>query len=149
MQQIFAKRIFGWNRAKRIFDSWTNLQIDEFLTEYKNRSKVKLQLQKLHLFHQWSSSNHLVYPFYNLIESSIIQLLFSGNQVRVLFWQDPTKLHRLVSIYLYIYTYVYLRCDNIITTSPLIKALRTFRVNMPSTNLIVTIKQLHYYYKLL
>ena len=41
MQQIFAKRILGWNRAKRIFDSWTNLQIDEFLTEYKNRSKVK------------------------------------------------------------------------------------------------------------
>lgn len=41
MQQIFAKRILGWNRAKRIFDSWTNLQIDEFLAEYKKRSKVK------------------------------------------------------------------------------------------------------------
>lgn len=41
MQQIFAKRILGWNRAKRIFDSWTNLQIEQFLTEYKNRSKVK------------------------------------------------------------------------------------------------------------
>ena len=41
MQQIFAKRILGWNRAKRIFDSWTNLEINEFLIEYKNRSKVK------------------------------------------------------------------------------------------------------------
>ena len=41
MQQVFAKRILGWNRSKRIFDSWKNLDITEFLTEYKNRSKVK------------------------------------------------------------------------------------------------------------
>jgi len=41
MRTIFAKRILGWNRAKRIFDSWTNLDIENFLIEYKNRSKVK------------------------------------------------------------------------------------------------------------